>query len=30
MLFAKGDTRIDTLRGDPRLKSILQRMRLEP
>jgi serine/threonine protein kinase/tetratricopeptide (TPR) repeat protein len=30
MLFAKGDTRIDSLRGDPRVKSILQRMRLEP
>jgi len=30
MLFAKGDTRIDSLRGDFRIKSILQRMRLEP
>jgi tetratricopeptide (TPR) repeat protein len=30
ILFAKGDTRIDHLRGDPRVKSILQRMRLEP
>jgi hypothetical protein len=30
MLFAKGDKRIDPLRGDPRIKSILQRMRLEP
>ena len=30
ILFAKGDTRIDGLRGDPRVKGILQRMRLEP
>jgi len=30
VLFAKGDTRIDSLRGDPQVKSILQRMHLEP